>query len=141
MNLFKLGMSAVMSAVLCAGVAFAKEPVDPQPAQPLTYVNASYHKVVPEVAKKMMEEGVVLIDVREPKEFAEGPVKGAINVPLSVFKPGMKLEAVPNLNDKVLVQCRSGVRAERAAKMLIESGYKNVYNAYGTLQWKYGFVK
>ena len=53
----------------------------------------------------------------------------------------MKLEAVPNLNDKVLVQCRSGVRAERAAKMLIESGYKNVYNAYGTLQWKYGFVK
>jgi hypothetical protein len=24
---------------------------------------------------------------------------------------------------------------------LIETGYKNVYNAYGTSQWKYGLVK
>ena len=88
-----------------------------------------------------MEEGAVLIDVRNPEEFASGHVKGAVNVPLEKFKVGMRLEAVPNVNDKVLVQCRSGVRAERASKILIESGYKNVYNAYGTMQWKYGLVK
>ena len=128
MNLMRIGLTAMMTAVLSMGIACAQEP-------------PSYHKVTPDVAKKMMEEGVVLIDVREPDEFAEGHVKGAVNVPMSVLKPGMKLKAVPNLNDKVLVQCKSGVRAENASKILIETGYKNVYNAYGTSQWKYGLVK
>ena len=152
MHLMRIGLTAMMTAVLSMGIACAQEPVDPQPAKPLTYVHPSYHKVTPDVAKKMMEEGVVLIDVREPDEFAEGHVKGAVNVPMSVLKPGnnpfklslkpgMKLNAVPNLNDKVLVQCKSGVRAENASKILIETGYKNVYNAYGTSQWKYGLVK
>lgn len=141
MNLMRIGLTAMMTAVLSMGIACAQEPVDPQPAKPLTYVHPSYHKVTPDVAKKMMEEGVVLIDVREPDEFAEGHVKGAVNVPMSVLKPGMKLKAVPNLNDKVLVQCKSSVRAENASKILIETGYKNVYNAYGTSQWKYGLVK
>lgn len=141
MNFVRMGLTAAMTAVFAMGVACAMEPVDPQPAQPLTYVNPSYHKVTPDVAKKMMAEGVVLIDVREPAEFAEGHVKGAVNVPMSVLKPGMKLEAVPDFNDRVLVQCKSGVRAERAARILIETGYKNVYNAYGTSQWKFGLVK
>ena len=143
MNLFKLGMSAVMSAVLCAGVAFAKEPVDPQPAQPLTYVNASYHKVVPEVAKKMMEsEKVVILDVRTPEEVkTDGYIKGSVNVPLDQLKPGVKLEAAPDLNQKILVHCKSGVRAEKASKILVETGYKNVYNFYGTLQWPFGLTK
>ncbi len=141
MRFAKAGFAAIMTAVLSINVACALEPVDPQPATPLTYSNPAYHKVTPDVAKKMMEEGAVLIDVRNPEEFASGHVKGAVNVPLEKFKVGMRLEAVPNVNDKVLVQCRSGVRAERASKILIESGYKNVYNAYGTMQWKYGLVK
>lgn len=142
MNFIKFGLAAAMAAFLSVSVSAAQlEPVDPQPAKPLTFVHPSYHKVTPDVAKKMMEEGVVLIDVRDPEEFAEGHVKGAVNVPLSTFKPGMTLKAVPNKNDKVLVQCKSGVRAENAAKQLIESGYKNVYNAYGTSQWKFGLVK
>ena len=128
MKFVKAGVLA-LAAALSMGAAIAQEPVDPQPAQP------------PDVAKQMMAEGVVLIDVREPNEFAEGHVQGAVNVPLSTFKPGMKLEAVPNLESKVLVQCKSGVRAEKAAKILVESGYKHVYNAYGTSQWKFGLVK
>ena len=141
MRFAKAGFAAIMTAVLSINVAFALEPVDPQPAVPLTYSNPAYHKVTPDVAKKMMEEGAVLIDVRSPEEFASGHVKNAVNVPLEKFHVGMRLEAVPNVNDKVLVQCRSGVRAEHASKILIESGYKNVYNAYGTMQWKYGLVK
>ena len=141
MQLMKTGIGLVMSAVLSIGVAFALEPVDPQPASPLTYSNPAYQKVTPDVARKMMAEGVVLIDVRSPEEFASGHVKGAVNVPLDKFKKGMRLETVPDVNDKVLVQCRSGVRAENASKILIESGYKHVYNAYGTLQWKEPLVK
>lgn len=141
MNFVKFGLTAAMTAVLSMGIACAQEPVNPQPAQPLTFSHPAYHKVTPDVAKKMMEEGVVLIDVREPEEFAEGHVKGAVNVPLSQLKPGVKLQAVPNLEDKVLVQCKSGVRAENASKILVQTGYKNVYNAYGTSQWTFGLVK
>lgn len=137
----KVGAAAVLAACLGIGTAMALEPVNPQPATPLTYSNPAYHKVTPDVAKKMMEEGVKLIDVREADEFAQGHVQGAVNVPLSTMKPGMTLEAVPNKEDKVLVQCKSGVRAEKASKLLIESGYKHVYNAYGTSQWTFGLVK
>ena len=133
--------AVAVAAALSMGVAVAQEPVDPQPAQPLTYSHPAYHKVTPEVAKQMMNEGVVLIDVREADEYAEGHVKGAVNVPLSTLKPGVTLEAVPDKNQKVLVQCKSGVRAEKASRILVESGYTHVYNMYGTSQWPFGLVK
>lgn len=141
MNFVKFGLTAAMAAVMSLGIACAQEPVNPQPARPLTFSHPSYHKVTPDVAQKMMQQGVVLIDVRSPEEFAEGHVKGAVNVPLDQIKPGVKLQAVPNLEDKVLVQCKSGVRAETASKILVQTGYKNVYNAYGTSQWPFGLVK
>lgn len=141
MNFVKFGLTAAMAAFLSVGMACAQEPVNPQPARPLTFSHPAYHKVTPEVAKKMMQEGVVLVDVRSAEEFAEGHVKGAVNVPLDEIKPGVRLQAVPDLDDKVLVQCKSGVRAEAASRILVETGYKNVYNAYGTSQWPYGLVK
>ena len=78
--------AAALSAALSSGAA-ALEPVSPQPSQPLTYANPAYAKVTPETAKKMMAEGVVVIDVREPQEFAEGHVQGAVNVPACGSKP------------------------------------------------------
>ena len=52
MNLIRIGLTAMMTAVLSMGIACAQEPVDPQPAKPLTYVHPSYHKVTPDVAKR-----------------------------------------------------------------------------------------
>ncbi len=128
--------------MLCAGGLQAAEPVSPQPPQALTYSAPGYAKVTPAEAKKMMEAGsVVLLDVREREEFAEGHVAGAVNVPLSTLKTGERVKAAPDVNQKVLVQCRSGVRAEKASRILIESGYKHVYNMYGILQWPYGLVR
>lgn len=121
--------------------AAALEPVSPQPSRPLTFSDPAYAKVTPEEARKMMAAGVVVIDVREPDEFAEERIAGSVNVPLSRFRFGMVLDAEPDKNAKVLLVCRSGVRAERAARILIESGYKHVYNMYGTLQWPYGLVR
>ena len=91
----------------------------------------------------MMEEGnVVILDVRNPDEIqAEGKIKGSVNVPLGELRPGVKLQAAPDLNQKILVHCRSGVRAEKASQILIETGYKDVYNFYGTMQWPYELVK
>ena len=49
-------LAALCAGMLAFGAAQAQEPVNPQPAQPLTYVNPAYAKVTPEVGKKMMEE-------------------------------------------------------------------------------------
>lgn len=141
-------LTAIAAAVLlsaCAAqspAAPAKlEPVDPQPATPLTFEHTSYHKITPDVAKALMDEGqVVVVDVRSPEEYAAGHIKGSVNVPGDTLVVGQKLEAAPDLNQKILVHCRSGVRAEQASRILVETGYTDVNNMYGTLQWPYGFV-
>ena len=93
---------------------------------------------MPAVAREMIKEGVVVIDVRNPIErITEGYIKGSVNVPLQTLRPGAKLTAAPDFNQKVLVHCRSGVRAENASKILVATGYKHVYNMYGILQWPY----
>ena len=40
-----------------------------------------------ELQKALSEGGVTVVDVREPHEFAAGHIPGAINLPLSGFKP------------------------------------------------------
>ena len=85
-----------------------------------------------------IRDGVVVIDVRNPVErITEGFIKGSVNVPLPTMKVGAKINAAPDFNQKILVHCRSGVRAENASKILVATGYKNVYNMYGILQWPY----
>lgn len=133
--------AAVSLSFGVAGSAFAIEPVTPQPSSPLSFSDPAYTKVVPAEAKKMIEAGVPVIDLREPHEFEAGHIKGSVNVPLSTFKAGMRLKEIPNVNEKVLLVCRSGVRSEKAARILVESGYKKVYNMYGTTQWPYGLVR
>lgn len=131
-------LSAVVVSLFVAASAYALEPVEPQPAVALTFKDPAYQKVVPEEALKMIQEGVAVVDVRNPIErLTEGYIKGSVNVPLPALKPGAKLAAAPDLNQKVLVHCRSGVRAENAARILVATGYKHVYNMYGILQWPY----
>lgn len=131
-------VSLLIGSMLLSGSAFALEPVEPQPATPLTFENSAYQKVVPAQAREMIKEGVVVIDVRNPIErLTEGYIKGSVNVPLSSLKVGAKLTAAPDFNQKILVHCRTGVRAENASKILVQTGYKHVYNMYGILQWPY----
>ena len=92
--------------ILAISNAHALEPVEPQPAVPLTFTNQAYQKVVPAEALKMIKEGVVVIDVRNPIErLTEGYIKGSVNVPLSSLKSGAKLTAVPDFDQKVLTTC------------------------------------
>ena len=65
----------------------------------------------------------VLVDVRSEKEFGEGSVKGAINIPVdTIDKQAYQLKG-----KKVVVFCRSGKRAEKAYQILKKQGV-NVYN-------------
>jgi rhodanese-related sulfurtransferase len=80
------------------------------------------------VARK--PNGAMLIDVREPAEYATGHVVGTVNIPrgLLEFQIWKKLgypKAV-NMNKQIYTQCASGGRATLAAADLKKIGFKNV---------------
>lgn len=58
----------------------------------------------------------LLIDVREPEEYAAGHIPGAINLPLSRFDPNTATN-LPG-SEHVVIYCQSGPRALRAAELL-----------------------
>lgn len=72
----------------------------------------------------------LLVDVREPGEFAAERLPGSVNVPLS----RLESEAARLPKDApLLVLCRSGVRAEQAAVRLAALGFPNVSVVSGGL--------
>ena len=69
----------------------------------------------------------LIIDVREPQEFAAGHVPGAVNIPrgLLEFKIWTQVGFPDHLdtNKPVYLQCQSGNRASLAAQSLAELGF------------------
>ncbi len=74
--------------------------------------------------KKLLNEGAVVVDVRNPGEFRNNHVEGSINIPLGVFSQEMEQLA----GKKVILVCVSGMRAGRA-KSILESCGVEAYNA------------
>ena len=87
----------------------------------------------------------VLIDVREPAEFAAGHVNGAANIPRGVLEfqvdahPAVANVVDPALSHKdqpVLVYCRTGGRSALAAEALKRLGFDRPLSlAGGWLRW------
>lgn len=97
-----------------------------------------FSTITPEEARAMMDDGdVVILDVREPSEFATGHVPGAINVPLGEIRMGRTLPECPDLDKTVLIYCRSGRRSDIGGRIMAASGYRDVRNFLGVIQWPY----
>lgn len=77
------------------------------------------------------DKGVV-VDVREVKEFEEGHIPGAVNLPLSQLASRAG-ELNRYKQQPVVVACRSGHRSVRGAVMLRKQGFETVYNLQGGL--------
>lgn len=78
----------------------------------------------------------VILDVRQPSEFAEGHIEGAVNLDWldeEAFKEGVaKLDTAKTY----YVYCRSGRRSNAAADKMQSDGFK-VYDLKGGIkQWK-----
>lgn len=75
------------------------------------------------VVEGMTKGSIQLIDVREPDEFAEGHIEGAINVPLSHFAP----DQIPVVSGKTpVILCRSGRRAQQVLAAVEATGRRQV---------------
>lgn len=97
-------------------------------------------KVTPEeAAKRILAGKAVLIDVREPAEWAEtGVAAPAVLLPMSDFNGEKKLWQpflAHNTSKELILYCRSGHRAGVVAAKLAEDG-KSVANAGGFKDWK-----
>ncbi|MFZ3005730.1 MAG: rhodanese-like domain-containing protein [Phenylobacterium sp.] len=77
---------------------------------------------------------ILLIDVREPAEFAEERIPGAQNVPLSTFDPA----ALPDAGGKTIVlQCAGGKRSAMAVGKCQEANQViQTHLAGGLMAWK-----
>ena len=64
-------------------------------------------------------EAVLLLDVREPDEFAAWRIPGSVNVPLGEL--GATIGEIPR-GRRIVTVCAAGVRAERAAEALGRRG-------------------
>jgi rhodanese-related sulfurtransferase len=81
------------------------------------------------------QEKALLIDVREPDEFAAGHAAGARNVPLGAIDGAKGLPS--NKAQPLVVLCASGSRSTRAVAMLRKAGYSSVHAlAGGTAAWR-----
>jgi len=87
-------------------------------------------------ARRERGDDLVLIDVREPDEFASGHPVGARNVPLDQIEARLA-GAVKNKTVPLLLICASGSRAQRAVAAAKKLGYEQAQAVAGGLKaWK-----
>lgn len=104
-------------------------------------MQAEYHKISAEDAKKRMDSGddIIILDVRTQAEYDESHIPGAILIPNETIGNG-KPEQLPDTDQEILVYCRSGNRSAQAAKKLVEAGYTQIYDFGGIIDWPYDTV-
>jgi molybdopterin/thiamine biosynthesis adenylyltransferase/rhodanese-related sulfurtransferase len=78
----------------------------------------------------------VFLDVREPDEYAQGAIAGALHIPRGQLESNIE-GRILDRDTPVVIYCASGVRSAFAAKTLAELGYTDVASMVGGFnKWK-----
>lgn len=82
------------------------------------------------------QPGAVVLDVREPDEYEQGAIPGALHIPRGTLETSIE-GRVADKDTALVVHCASGVRSAFAAKTLSELGYTDVVTVAGGFnKWK-----
>jgi len=107
----------------------------------------NYHDLVAQAKREIREISVddlasrsaappLIVDVREPQEFATGTIVGAVLIPRGVLASTI-VEAAPDLATEIVLLCSHGNRSALAAKELQDLGYRTVASlAGGFTAWR-----
>ncbi len=80
--------------------------------------------------------GTIVLDVREPDEYEQGALPGAIHIPRGHLESQVE-QKLPDKTAHVIVYCAGGVRSAFAAKTMAELGYQDVVSMAGGFgRWK-----
>ena len=104
--------------------------------QTITASAAVYQQITQEKAKEMMqaEDGHIIVDVRRQDEYDSGHIPGAILIPNESIGTEQPKE-LPDLDQVILIYCRSGRRSKEASQKLADMGYTNIYEFGGIIDW------
>ena len=109
---------------------------DNETESPSVETKASYTHISQEKAQEMMtyDDGHYVVDVRTREEFAQGHIPNAFCIPneeIGTERP----EELPDLDQVILVYCRTGRRSAEASQKLADMGYTHIYEFGGIVDW------
>lgn len=82
------------------------------------------------------EKDVIILDVREDKEYQQGHIKDSVHIPMSQLSSRID-ELSKYKSSNIVMGCRSGSRSGRACSMLKRKGFEKVHNLRGgVLAWE-----
>lgn len=85
-----------------------------------------------EATRLMNQSNILVLDIRDGKDFAAGHVPRARHIPLDELEK--RADEIQRFKDKpVLVTCRNGNRAGAATRVLKKLGFTNVFQLKGGL--------
>ena len=120
--------------------ACTSAPVAPAPALPVVQSHTINVATLPlnvdvaTVYALMGRDDVVLLDVREPDEYAAGHIPGVRLMPMGTVPS--RLKEIPT-DKTVIVTCRSGNRSGQITGFLRSNGFTRVHNMQGgILAWQ-----
>ena len=119
---------AAVTLLITAGCAAAAPQNN---AAAVTYTHISQEK-----AAEMMAEdnGHIVVDVRRQDEYEAGHIPGAILIPNESIDKDRPAE-LADLDQIILIYCRSGNRSRQASQKLADMGYRNIYEFGGIIDW------
>ncbi len=100
------------------------------------HARAAAASVGPQQAVTMINrEGAIVVDIRDRKEFDQGHIAGAVNIPLAKLKQRMA-ELNRHKEKPKLVVCKLGQQSGAAVKSMEEAGHENVVKMTGGIsEW------
>ena len=132
-----LAVFAVLCMLLtaCGNGASPSEGVQSE-VRTTTSAAANYQQITQEKAKEMMQadDGHIIVDVRRQDEYDSGHIPGAILIPNESIGTEQPKE-LPDLDQVILIYCRSGRRSKEASQKLADMGYKHIYEFGGIIDW------
>ena len=118
----KAGRRSALAALLLCGVTVAFAAETPRIDQATLLQRMAQN-----------DQRLVILDVRTSQEYAAGHVPGAINIPYTHLPARASVLAAAGDKDIVLY-CKTGVRAERAATRLREHGFTRLLHLDGDMK-------
>ena len=127
-------------------------PIEDKPVMPMTIgdfiarARSRIHEIPAEELDNLLEdnEAILVVDVREPAEFASGHIPGAILIPRGTLEGAAdptsphRVEPLCSAQERlVVVYCESGARSALATDTLQQMGFGDVRNlAGGCILWE-----